>query len=181
MPPVYCELRNRHHDVALGTAEKHTNTSLECMGREHKSPLHHGVDDVDCATTSTGLVLEVVREVTDHSNVNGNKAGSTLAYSHCFPLAKYSSVVTFMMAKCTVASDRMKELGVNGEFSSSDAKDVPHGTMDVLSTAGGCHGPGLLDIMLVTTTGAHENSVPVIFKDCPITGTNDDSISRLSL
>lgn len=47
--------------------------------------------------------------------------------------------------------------------------------------AGGCHGSLLKEPIFVTAKGAHDNSVSDIFKNYPITGTNDDASGISSL
>lgn len=123
-----------------------------------------------------------MEEAADHSNVVGEKAGSSKAYSHRFPAVDHTSRESFKIAKITLASDRIKEFGLTGEFSHSDASVVTNGLDPVGAKAHiGRHGSGLKDIILGDTTVAHRNVESEIFKRRPITGTADDAINSLSL
>lgn len=86
---------------------------MESIGCLHYSADHIGVLDVECATTSTGLGVEVAEEMAEVTTIWENvKAGASKACSPCLPFVVESAKVSFVMARKTVASDCIKEFGL---------------------------------------------------------------------
>ncbi len=181
--PQGCEVRNKHHEVIFVTAQKHTDESVVSIGCVHYSHDHAGVVDVIESATVTGLGRDISYEIADVSAKEGCKAGSTKACSHCFPDALVPTGVTFEIAKITIASDCIKEFGLTGDFSHSDARVVAcevkqNGIVKPgrAKTHVGCHGTGLKDPILQTRKVTHDNTSKEQLTDYPVVGTADDTI-----
>ncbi len=126
-PDVYFQSReasNSFYDVVPDMVEEYMQKMAKITGREHHPFDYYGAPDAENIIVAMGSVCEIIKEVIDHKNANGEKLG--LIEVHLF--RPFSSKYFFNVCPSTVKRvtvlDRTKEPGAPGEPLYLDVKEM---------------------------------------------------------
>ena len=147
-PDIYFQMAesiNKYYEDIPDVVENYMSEITKLTGREYHCFDYYGAKDADRIIISMGAVSEVVEEVVDYLNKNGEKVGLVkVRLYRPFSVEKLIKAIPTSVKKIAVL-DRTKEPGSAGEPLYLDVKNAFYGKENAPVIVGGRFGLGSKD------------------------------------
>ena len=142
-PDVYFQAReasNKFYDVIPDMVEEYMQEIKKITGREYHPFTYYGDDNAENIIVAIGSITEVIKEVIDYKNANGDKVGLITVHLYRPFSEKYFMKACPKSVKKITVLDRTKEIGANGEPLYLDVRDLFYGKKNAPVIVGGRYG-----------------------------------------
>jgi pyruvate-ferredoxin/flavodoxin oxidoreductase len=126
-PDIYFQAReaaSKFYDDIPDMVEEYMQEIKKITGREYHPFTYYGAEDAEDIIVAIGSITEVIKEVIDYKNANGEKVGLITVHLYRPFSEKYFMKVFPKTAKRIAVLDRTKEIGANGEPLYLDIRDL---------------------------------------------------------
>ncbi|MEN8201391.1 MAG: pyruvate:ferredoxin (flavodoxin) oxidoreductase [Bacteroidota bacterium] len=159
-PDIYFQTReaiNKFYEGIPDAVAAYMKEISKLTGREYKPFTYYGAEDAENIVIAMGSVTETLKEVVDHLNAKGEKAGLLVVHLYRPFSAKYFMDVLPKSVKRIAVLDRTKELGANGEPLYLDVKELFYGKENAPVIVGGRYGLSSKDTTPAMMLSVYEN------------------------
>lgn len=126
-PDIYFQSREaaaKFYDLIPDMVEDYMQEVYKITGREYHPFTYYGAEDAENIIVAIGSITEVIKEVVDFKNANGENVGLITVHLYRPFSEKYFMKVFPKTAKRVAVLDRTKEIGANGEPLYLDIRDL---------------------------------------------------------
>ncbi len=126
-PDIYFQSReaaSKFYDVIPDMVEDYMQEVYKITGREYHPFTYYGAEDAENIIVAIGSITEVIKEVIDYKNANGENVGLITVHLYRPFSEKYFMKVFPKTTKRVAVLDRTKEIGANGEPLYLDIRDL---------------------------------------------------------
>jgi pyruvate-ferredoxin/flavodoxin oxidoreductase len=159
-PDIYFQTReaaNKYYEVVPDVVAEYMKEISKLTGREYKPFTYYGAEDAENIVIAMGSITETLKEVVDHLNAKGEKAGLLSVHLYRPFSAKYFMDALPKSVKRIAVLDRTKEPGANGEPLYLDIKDLFYGKTHAPLIVGGRYGLSSKDTTPAMMISVFEN------------------------
>ncbi len=142
-PDIYFQAREastKYYDEIPDMVDEYMQELQKITGREYHPFTYYGAEDAENVIVAMGSITEVIKEVIDYKNANGEKVGLITCHLYRPFSEKYFFNVCPKSVKRIAVLDRTKEIGANGEPLYLDIRDLFYSKENAPMIIGGRYG-----------------------------------------
>jgi len=176
-PDIYFQSReaaSKFYDDIPDQVEEYMQEIKKITGREYHPFTYYGAEDAENIIVAIGSITEVIKEVIDYKNANGEKAGLITVHLYRPFSEKYFMKVFPKTVKRIAVLDRTKEIGANGEPLYLDVRDLFYEKENSPMIIGGRYGLSSKDTTPAMIISVYDNLAAAKPKNGFTVGIVDD-------
>lgn len=159
-PDIYFQAReaaSKFYDEIPDLVEEYMQEITKITGREYHPFTYYGAEDAENIIVAIGSITEVIKEVIDYKNSQGEKLGLITVHLYRPFSEKYFMKVLPSSVKRIAVLDRTKEIGANGEPLYLDIRDLFYDKENKPMIIGGRYGLSSKDTTPAMIISVYEN------------------------
>ena len=176
-PDIYFQSReaaSKFYDDIPDMVEEYMQEVKKITGREYHPFTYYGAEDAENIIVAIGSITEVIKEVIDYKNDNGEKVGLITVHLYRPFSEKYFMKVFPSTTKRIAVLDRTKEIGANGEPLYLDIRDMFYEKENSPMIIGGRYGLSSKDTTPAMIISVYDNLAAKAPKNGFTVGIVDD-------
>ena len=159
-PDVYFQSReaaSKFYDDIPDLVEEYMQEIKKITGREYHPFTYYGDENAENIIVAIGSITEVIKEVIDYKNANGEKIGLITVHLYRPFSEKYFMKACPKSVKRIAVLDRTKEIGANGEPLYLDIRDLFYDKENSPMIIGGRYGLSSKDTTPAMIISVYDN------------------------
>ena len=159
-PDVYFQSReasSKFYDGIPDLVEEYMQEIKKITGREYHPFTYYGDENAENIIVAIGSITEVIKEVIDYKNANGEKVGLITVHLYRPFSEKYFMKACPKSVKRIAVLDRTKEIGANGEPLYLDIRDLFYDKENSPMIIGGRYGLSSKDTTPAMIISVYDN------------------------